>query len=167
MNKNDKKKAKVYKASLALQQKVGKGTLDKVAIDRAQKVIEENNVDFTPLGLQFLSELDEALTHLDQNLDADKFETQKKQLTDPVMELKANATIFHYSLVGNLANIMLSFLETTETLDKDALAIVRGHHDSLKAILKNKMKGDGGENGKVMVTELTDACARYYKKRRA
>ena len=167
MNKTKNKKHKLYKASLVLQQKIGKVKPDKELIDKAQKAIEENKVDFTPLGLQFLSELDEVLNDLDKNLDPTKFESQKKQLTDPVMELKANAKIFHYSLVGELANIMLSFLENTAELDHDALSIVRGHHDSLKVILTKKMKGDGGKNGKVMITELTDACSRYYKKKQA
>ncbi len=69
-------------------------------------------------------------------------------------------------MVGNLANIMLSFLESIDTLDEDALSIVSGHHDSLKLILSSKMTGDGGKDGPVMVTELKDACARYYKKKK-
>lgn len=160
------KKLKTYKASLELQQKIGMGPLDPALIARAQKVIEENNIDFAPLGLQFLNELDEALNHVEQNLDPEKLDEQKRMLTEPVMELKANATIFHYSLVGNLANIMLSFLESITDIDKDALSIIRGHHDSLKAIISGKMKGDGGQNGQVMMTELKDACARYYKKKK-
>lgn len=163
---NANKKLKTYKASLALQQKIGMGPLDPALIAKAQRVIEENNIDFSPLGLQFLNELHEALAHVEQHLDPEKFDTQKKMLTEPVMELKANATIFHYSLVGNLANIMLSFLESVTDIDKDALSIVRGHHDSLKAIISNKMKGDGGQNGKIMMSELKDACARYYKKKK-
>ncbi len=163
---NAKKKLKTYKASLALQQKIGMGPLDPQLIERAQKAIEENNIDFSPLGLQFLTELHEALDHVDQNLDPEKIDDQKRVLTEPVMELKANAAIFHYALVGNLANIMLSFLESITAIDKDALAIVRGHHDSLKAIISGKMKGDGGQNGQIMMTELKDACARYYKKKK-
>ena len=167
MNKSKNKKHNIYKPSLMLQQKIGKGKPDKELVDKAQKALDDNKVDFTPLGLQFLSELEEVLNDLDKNLDTKEFESQKKQLTEPVMELKANAKMFHYSLVGELANIMLSFLESTTELDPDALAIVRGHHDSLKVILTKKMKGDGGKNGKVMIAELTDACSRYHKKKQA
>lgn len=163
---NAKKKIKTYKANVELQQRIGSGPLDPKLIERAQKAIEENNIDFAPLGLQFLEELHSALDRIEKKIDPQMIDEQKRMLTEPVMELKANATIFHYSLVGNLANIMLSFLESITEIDKDALSIVRGHHDSLKAIITGKMKGDGGKNGQVMMSELKDACARYYKKRK-
>lgn len=162
-SKNDK--VKTYKAVHELEQRIGSGPLDMQAIKRAQEKIENNKIDFAPMGLEFLKSLENALDAIKQNINADNAETQKKTLISPVMELKANATIFHYALIGNLASIMLNFLESIEELDKDAISIVRGHHDSLKLILSSKMKGDGGQNGKVMITELQDACARYYKKK--
>ncbi len=161
-----KPKIKTYKASNDLRKRIGPGPLDKKAVERAQKEIEENKIDFSPMGLDFLSRLDKALKVINPETDQNKSEEQIKTLIAPVMELKANATIFHYALVGNLANIMLSFLESIDTLDEDALSIVSGHHDSLKLILSSKMTGDGGKDGPVMVTELKDACARYYKKKK-
>ena len=159
-----KKNVKTYKATVDLQKKAGPGPLDMELVHRAQNEIDENKIDFAPIGLKFLSKLEKGLGEVkdtpQENIDEDK-----KKLIGPVMELKANAKIFHYELVGNLANIMLSFLETIKQLDKDALSIVGSHHDSLKAILSGNMKGDGGKDGKVMVTELQDACNRYYKKR--
>ncbi|MCI5060651.1 MAG: hypothetical protein MRY79_06235 [Alphaproteobacteria bacterium] len=165
--KAQKNKAKIYKASLELQQRIGKGPLDPKLVAKAQKAIEENKVDFTPLGLQFLNELEQAINDVSGNLTPEKVIEQKKMLTDPVMELKANATIFHYSLVGNLAGVMLSFLESIRELDEDAIAIVRAHHDTLKAIIAKRMSGDGGEHGQVLMLELKDACARYYRKKKA
>jgi S-adenosylmethionine synthetase len=164
MVKKKKEKIQTYKANKILQQKIGRGPLDLAVIEKAQKAIENNKVDFAPLGLQFLTELEEALTNVEKTLNEDKFEKQKQSLTGPVMELKANATTFHFNLVGNLANIMLSFLESIKKLDKDALAIVRAHHDTLKGIITKKMKGDGGKEGQVFIRELEDACARYHKK---
>lgn len=159
-----KDNTQVYQANKILQQKIGTGPLDPAVVERAQRAIEENDVDFAPLGLQFLTELEEALNNVEKNLNPDKFDSQKQSLTRPVMELKANGTIFHYKLVGDLANIMLSFLESIKSLDKDALSIVRAHHDTLKGIISKGMKGDGGQEGKVFINELTDACERYYKK---
>jgi hypothetical protein len=156
-------KNKIIPANKELSQKIGTGSISTIAIERAEEAIQENDVDFAPLGLDFLKKLEVALDSVENKKD---LEEQKMSIIKPVMELKANAEIFHYELVGNLANIMLNFIESIETLDKDALAITRSHHDSLKAILGNKMKGNGGQNGKTMITELKDACARYYKKRK-
>jgi len=157
-----RKKAKTYKASLMLQNKVGKGPLDQKIVEKAQNAIDNNEVDFTPLGLQFLEKLSENLNKVEKELGSTNLEEQKQLITRPVMELKANATIFHYSLIGNLANIMLSFLESINEIDKDALSIVRAHHTTLNAIILKKMKGDGGQNGEIFMSELKQACARYY-----
>lgn len=162
----ENKKNRVIPANKNLGQKIGTGSISTFAIERAEEAIKENDVDFSPMGLEFLKKLDTALKNITENRDTSKFNEQKQSLIKPVMELKANAQIFHYELVGNLANVMLNFIESIDSLDKDAIAITRSHHDSLKAILTNKMKGDGGTDGKTMITELKDACTRYYKKRK-
>ncbi|MAZ76925.1 MAG: hypothetical protein CMH31_06465 [Micavibrio sp.] len=163
---NEPKKAKTYKANLMLKQKIGSGPLDEKIVKQAQKAIDENKVDFTPLGMEFLDLLQKNLNKVKDNLGAEDVIAQKQLLTQPVMELKANATIFHYSLIGNLANIMLSFLESIEELDDDAIAIVQAHHTTLQAIVVKKMTGDGGTNGEVFMKELKQVCARYYSKRK-
>ena len=138
--------------------------LDEATVKKAQEIINENKVDFTPLGLEFLAKLDRALKcAMDDNISMTE---RKQRMTAPVMELKANAAIFHYPLVGNLANIMLSFLEAIEILDKDAIEIVAAHHTTLNAIIVKKMSGDGGKHGAILIRELKDACARYYAKKR-
>lgn len=153
-------KAKIYQASYKLQQKIGSGPLDEKIIKKCQKVIDENDVDFTPLGLEILGRLDKAVKQADDN--TIPMEKRKANMTSPVMELKANAAIFHYPLIGNLANIMLSFMETITELDKDAVEIVRAHHTTLHAIVIKKMNGDGGKHGTIMTDELKSACKRYY-----
>lgn len=163
MKKDDSTNVNVYKASKMLQQKVGAGPLDEAIVAKSQKVIDENDVDFTPLGLQFLGKLEAALkTANDESI---AMKERKQALTGPVMELKANAAIFKYNLIGNLANIMLSFLESTPTLDKDAITIVDAHHKTLHMIVVKKMTGDGGQHGEIFMRELQDACTRYHNAR--
>lgn len=161
----DTSKAKVYKASNMLQQKIGTGPLDEKTVKRMQQAIDSNDVDFTPLGEQFLAQLEMAI-EMARKVEGNDISAYKKSLTEPVMQLKANAAIFHYHLIGNLANVMLSFLEALTTLDKDSIEIIQAHHTTLKAIIAKKMKGDGGEIGAQMVKELKDACARYYAKKK-
>lgn len=157
------KKNKIIPANKELTNKIGKGSISPIAIQRAEEEIKDNTVDFAPIGLDFLKKLEVALDRVEVE---DDIEKQKINIIKPVMELKANAEMFHYQLVGDLANIMLSFVESIKRLDKDATAITRSCHDSLKAILTSKMKGDGGKDGQTMIIELKDACARYYKKRK-
>ncbi len=63
--------------------------------------------------------------------------------------------------VGNLAQVMLGFLESLSHIDDNALEIVEAHHKTLNAIIAKQMKGDGGKYGQELQEELTHACERY------
>ena len=156
-------KSNTYKANFMLQQKIGVGPVDETAIKKSQEAMDNNDVDFTPMAMEYLGKLEQALAQAkDASID---LKVRKQALTSPVMELKANAAIFKYDLIGALANIMLSFLEAVSDIDKHVVEIVGAHHKTLQAILLKKMKGDGGEAGKMMASELKDACARYFAKK--
>ncbi len=167
MTTNEQSKAKVIKAKYELQQKIGVGPLDDRKLSVSQAVIDNNQVDFVPLGLEILSRLSLALDKAKDPNATMHMAQVKEALTKPVMELKANAAIFHYTLIGNLANIMLHFLESAATLDEDAINIVRAHHDTLRLIVIKKMAGTGGPVGKQLEDELQLACKRYYHKKLA
>lgn len=160
----EKKQPRVIKANYVLQAKIGSGPLDSKTVEKCQKVIDNNDVDFAPLAIQFLDTLKKAIEEARQgNVN---LEESIQTMTQPVMELKANAKIFKYDLIGNLANVMLSFLEAIKTMDKNVIEIVDAHHKTLTAIVTNKMKGNGGVNGKQLEQELKDACKRYFQSKR-
>ena len=156
-------KPKVIKANKSLQEKVGTGKIDDTVIEKCQTVMDNNDVDFTPLAMEYLDKLATAI----KTAKTSDIETKEavNNLTAPVMQLKANAATFKYSLIGNLANVMLSFLEGVQELDKDAISIVEAHHKTLTAIVIKKMTGTGGAFGAQMEDELKNACKRYFAKR--
>ncbi|MCB9983577.1 MAG: hypothetical protein H6861_07900 [Rhodospirillales bacterium] len=160
---NPPKEVRVFKADKQLQQKVGTGSLDEKTVERCQKVMDDNNVDFAPLAMEFLDKLDRAIKNAAAK--DTPMEQSIQDMTNAVMQLKANASTFHYNLIGNMANVMLSFLENIKEIDADAVTIVTAHHQTLKAIVLKKMSGDGGPIGKQMEDELKAACNRYFAKR--
>jgi len=155
---------KIHKADHTLQRKVGAGPLDEKIVKRCQDVMDNNDVDFLPLAMEFLDKLEQSIKNAEKNGEISMKEAVQG-MTTPVMQLKANASTFKYHLIGNLANVMLSFLETVKKLDDDAISIVSAHHQTLKAIILNKMAGDGGDVGRKMENELKSACKRYFAKR--
>lgn len=160
---DENQKPLVHKANYQLQKRIGKGPIDAKALERAQSMIEEAADDFEPLAMTFLSKLKVAIDKAQK--DEGSVEDQIKNMTSPVMELKANAKMFKYDLVSSLANIMLGFLETIDKLDKDAIDIVAAHQQTLQLIVMKKMTGDGGEHGQLFQRELRDAVQRYFSKR--
>ncbi len=156
-------KFKIYQADKMLQARIGTGPLDDNAVVRSQKVMDENQVDFGPIAKQFLDELAEALKDAKEN---PQNSATILTMTTPVMQLKANASTFRYTLVSNLANIMLNFLEAVKIVDNDVIAIVDAHRQSLQLIIAKKITGDGGPIGKQMQEELQSACKRYFAKKK-
>lgn len=157
------KKARVIKANTILQAKVGLGPLDNKVLDRCEDVMENNKIDFAPVAREYLMLLEDSI----QQTREGKYDhiVAIESMTGPVMQLKAHASMFRYTLVGKLANIMLSFLESVEAIDDDVISIVEAHHRTLKTIVMKKLSGDGGAGGETLKAELTEAIRRYNHKR--
>jgi hypothetical protein len=158
-------KARIIKASTLLQSKVGTGIIDDEKIRKMQKILDGTKVDFAPMALQLLDELDAAIDYAEKG--GDRPAIAIAQMTVPVMQIKAHAAMFNYPLVGQLANIALNFLEELRQTDETAIEIIKAHHKALGVIVKNKMTGDGGDYGHVIEAELKEACRRYFARRDA
>lgn len=159
----EKKQAKIIKVENNLKKKAGHGDISDVRISRAEQVLVSDGTDFREIASPFLAQLQEAV-HVVRQARTEEISDLLPSLINPVMELKANAPMFQYGLVGNLASIMLSFLEHINALDKDAIDIIGAHEKTLSAIIGKGMKGDGGPLGAQLTGELEEACNRYYRK---
>ena len=157
------KAVKIFKASNRLQIKSGVGEINPAKVERAELALQNNTENFSVFGLQLLSKLEAGIEHA-RNPDR-PMQERLDGLTQPVMELKANARMFHYALVTDLANVMLGFLESVKVLDQDAIEIVAAHYRTLHAIISAQTKGDGGDGGTKLRRELEDVCQRYFRKR--
>src|SRR3989338_1582541 len=155
--------AEIIKANHVLQAKVGMGQIPDDVLAKSQSLIEKNIINFTPIAKQFLQQFRSGL----DIAHTEKYTNRKtiERLIDPVMQIKANARIFKYELLGDLASIMLNFLESMNELDEDAMAIVEAHHTTLSRIVSDELHGDGGANGKSFEEELQAACKRYIQSR--
>jgi hypothetical protein len=157
-------KGRIIKANRLLQAKIGTGLIDDEKVSRSQKLIDENNVDFIPMAEAYIQELETAIKKA-RKADENAPEQELIQsLTVPVMHLKANGLMFNYALVSSLANIMLNFLEAIEAIDEDVLDITDAHKTTIAAIISNRMHGDGGTDGQNLVSEIKNACRRYFAK---
>lgn len=81
----------------------------------------------------------------------------------PAMQLKAQGGMFHYPLVTDIADIMVNFMETLDTLDADAIDIAEAHQKTLQLIIAKDIRDKQGPVQEQFRNALNDACARYYK----
>jgi hypothetical protein len=144
-----------------LKEKVGSGGLDKSIIARAQTQLESNTIDFKPAGLHLVRVIDEAL----RDIQSGKLHGKPaiKSLLYPAMELKAQGAMFHYSLVTDISDTLINFLETVTEINADVIDLVIGYKMASLAILSKGLTGNGGTAGQELRAALADAYNRFYK----
>lgn len=155
-------KVKYHTPANMLKKKVGTGGLDPHILQTAEEFINSNQVDFTPHGEKILERLAGAIKTAKRSDRAER--DVINTIAGPIMELKANGAMFRYFLVSEVADVMLNFLENIAELNDDAFEIINVHQKTLEVILKSRLQGDGGKEGKALAQELYDACNRYRKK---
>ncbi|MCB1652316.1 MAG: hypothetical protein KDI46_09710 [Alphaproteobacteria bacterium] len=159
-----RRKAEFIKPPNTLKQKVGEGGLSEEILNKAQKLLEENTIDFEPLADMYLDALTKGIERAKDFTPSSDVEYVIAQLLYPAMQLKANGGMFHYQLVTQVADKLIQFLEVIEVPDLSAIEIVLAYHTTIKAIVHGKIKGSGGEHGQALLKALEDACMRYFSK---
>ncbi len=154
-------KNRLVKPENTLKKKVGNGGFDEAILVNAQKVIEENTIDFKPMALEFLQQLTEVLEEVKtQNLCEDE---AHDKIMYPLMQLKAQGALFHYPVISKISYIVVDFLENVRGLDANVLEIVSAYKKSIFAVLSLQIQQDDSKVGKDLCDALVDACNRYYK----
>ena len=156
------KGVKFYYPPNTLREKVGIGGIDPKRLEKGEDYIDNNELDFLPYAVKIMNRLEKLIAEARGN--SDKGKKTIDRLVQPIMELKANGGMFRYRLVSEIAEVVLSFLENVKTLDADCFDIIDAHQTALQVIINNKLKGDGGKEGRVLAEELRKATTRYYKK---
>lgn len=150
-----------------IKQKVGTGGLADSVIDKAQKAVQNSNVDFRPTGLEQLGQIKEVYA-LAKNKSTNYTDLDLiNMMIAPAMQMKANGGMFGYDLVTTVSDLFVQFLESLTTLDDDILQVINGFISALNVILASDLKGSGGKDGTALVKELSAAWTRLDKKKKA
>ncbi len=153
----------IIKPDLSLQAKAGLGLIDENTILHSESLFEKFEIDFKPIAMDFLNQTDDAIARALQEKETTHRSIER--IVDPVMQIKANAKIFKYTLIGDLAAIILNFLDNLTVLDENALEILDAHRKSLRHLISHDIKGDIGPLGDSFKDELQAACKRYMNTR--
>lgn len=163
-NQTPRRKAEFIRPPNYLKEKVGTGGLSEDILDKAQKLLEENTVNFDPLANMYLDTLMQGIEAAKGFGPADDIEYVISCMLYPAMQLKANGGMFHYNLVTQIADKLVQFLEVLEEPDISAVEIILAFHTTIRAVVHGKITGDGGSHGKELLSALQGACVRYFNK---
>lgn len=163
-NQSPRRKAEFHMPSNILKAKVGGGGLSEDILNKAQALLENNTVDFRPLGEMYLDALTKGIEQARTPPRDMENEHIIVAMLYPAMQLKANGGMFHYPLITSIADKLIQFLEVVESVDAAALEIILAFHTTIRAILLGQIKGNGGMRGAELMQALVDACYRYFEK---
>lgn len=155
------KKSKIVKPENVLKKKAGNGGFNETDLVKAQNMIQTNKIDFKPLGMDMLKELNDVMSNIKAGTipPSDYFDL----LMYPLMQLKSQGGLFSYPSVSQITKIMIDLLENIKEIDANALEIVTGYTKSLQAILALEIKDTEANAAKELCKALSDACDRYFK----
>lgn len=163
-NRKPLRSADTIKTPNTLKAKVGSGGLSEYILEKAQELLENNTVDFTPLGEMYLEKMMHGISKAEISRVSDSQEELIAGMLYPAMQLKANGGMFRYLLITRIADRMIQFLEVIEHLDNEVLEICQGFHATMRAVILGKITGSGGQHGEDLVAALNEACMRYFEK---
>ncbi len=145
-----------------LKIKVGDGGIPAYVIKRCQDFIENNSVDFIPYGFRNLEQL-RLLKDKITDKSISPFDARIK-LTNVVMQLKSNGSMFQYQLISMVSDVMLDFLEKSQEINDDFIDILNIYVKILEIVFNKRLTGNGGNEGYALTQELHNACQRYLVK---
>lgn len=161
-----KPRPKFIPPSKNLKAKVGNGGLSENILEKAQTLIESNTVDFVPLAEMYLETLDTNIQKARREAQDSDYvkESAINILLHPIIKLKSNAGMFKYQLISDIADHVIRFLETIDTIDADVLEIIQAFHAAIRVIVVSRLDGGGGEQGRELTKAIHEACLRYLDK---
>lgn len=84
-----------------------------------------------------------------------------KTINQLAHELKGQGGTFGYPLVSAFANSLYNFTVTGSGTTDNHMQIIKAHIDAINAVIKGRVKGDGGELGTQLTKTLQQAIDKY------
>ena len=115
--------------------------------------------DYSDWVLDSISKLQRAVEELkDQPKNYWKYYTLINNIAH---DLRGQGETFGYPLITILGKSLFDYTRIQTPPDDKFIELIRSHIDSIQAVLREKIKGQGGEVGMVIVGTLEEAKRRY------
>ena len=142
-----------------LKEKVGTdgpGAIDLEALEKAEKVIAS-------MANSYLDSVADDLRNIDETcgkLEAAKVDRKEELMAvfQTALILKGQGGSFGYNLMTTIGNELCRLIEKLDKAGPKEVEAIKLHIDSMKLVISNDIKGDGGVTGKEMLAGLQQVC---------
>ena len=129
---------------------------------KANATIDKMTQDFPNWASKDVDKLDALLAQVASG-DADP--AMIKDVYKLAHDMRGQGGSFGYPVVTGVAGSFCKFVNSLDEIDQGAIEILQAHVKALRAVLQNKIAGDGGPVGAKIQDGLDRAVARYNEKR--
>ena len=131
----------------------GKGKLDPGLLQRAEKVVEKIQNDYTEWADEDLGALEASLADL-QSGKGDQGLTVK-DLYRISLDIKGSGGSFGFLMMSKVSGSLNDFLSSRPDLTRLDIDVVASHVSALRAIYVESIRDDGGNTGRALLLGLT------------
>lgn len=133
--------------------------IDEVALEAAQRIFEEMSEDYPDWVNGQIGSLYELHRRC-----VDSPEQRRslfEQITALAHDLKGQGGTFGYPLVTAFATSLNRFSVIRQDITDNHVEIIKSHIDAMRAVIRDRIKGDGGEIGAALQHGLEQVIAKY------
>lgn len=129
-----------------------KGELPQDLIAQAEEELDRASLDFANWALEYVSKLSDLCT--EALMEPGRRAVFFDQIHTLALELRGQGGTFGYPLITTVGKMLYDCTGEGCREDDKAVEIVKCHIDSLRAILREKVAGDGGDLGRQLIKGL-------------
>ncbi len=135
------------------------GAIDAAQLEAADQHIGEMEDDYADWVTATIAELTKAVEHCRTHpLNA---AGPFRRINRIALELRGQGGMFGYPLVSTFCESLHGYTECDGPQDEQHIELIAVHVDAINAVIKQKIRGDGGPVGAEMVASLRGAQRRY------
>lgn len=130
----------------------GGGDISDKMLSRADAAVKRLSDQFTDLALDEIGKLGALLKEASAN--PDKRPENVRSIFMVVHDLRGQGATFDYPLLTRIGSSLCTFTENIDGTSEKELLVIGVHIDALKAVMTNKISGDGGPVGREIAKGL-------------
>ncbi|MCH8861556.1 MAG: Hpt domain-containing protein [Proteobacteria bacterium] len=129
------------------------------ALAEAEAALADMSEDYPDWVSGTIDKLSEQHRNCVEN--ADKRKEYFQEIREIAHDMKGQGGTFGYPLISAFSDGLYGFADSRGKLTDDHVEIIKAHVDAMRAVISNRVKGDGGEIGAELTKGLEMAIAKY------
>lgn len=138
----------------------GPGAVDPAALERAEKVIASMADSYLEWVQEDMKRLQAAYDRLATAADDDARRNVLDEVFQVAHDMKGQGGSFGYDLITAVGNELCRMIERVERPGPAVVDAVKVHVDTIRLVIQDRIKGDGGRQGQAMLEGIRKVGAR-------